>query len=244
MQTREVVRYGSAPSQFAEMWDPEGGRPVRGLAVTVHGGWWRDRHDLHLMDALAADLAGRGWCVANIEYRRTGHDGGGWPQTLTDVLGAVAAARTARPHLAGLPSVAVGHSAGGQLALLAAGAGAVGGAVALAPITDLARCAAEGLGEGATPLFVGAPYESDPAAYRDASPLHRLPLGRPHLVVHGDADVRVPIAHSRAYVEAAAAAGDPVAYAEHPGADHFQVIDPAHASWATAVAWLEDRAAG
>ncbi|MQS16754.1 alpha/beta fold hydrolase [Streptomyces kaniharaensis] len=239
MQTREVVRYGDAPSQFTQMWEPEGGRPARGLAVSVHGGWWRDRHDLHLMDALAADLAGRGWCVANVEYRRTGHDGGGWPQTLADVLAAVAAVRGARPHLADLPSVAVGHSAGGQLALLAAEAGAVGSAVALAPITDLARCAAEGLGEGATPLFIGSPYEDDPAAYRDASPLNRLPLHRPYLVVHGDRDQRVPVTHSRAYIEAATAADDRVAYAEHPGADHFDVIDPAHASWAHAIAWLE-----
>ncbi|MFD8082790.1 alpha/beta hydrolase family protein [Kitasatospora sp. NPDC059722] len=243
MQKREVVRYGSAPSHFVELWDADPqGPPARGLAVTVHGGWWRDRHDLHLMDALAADLAGRGWCVANIEYRRTGGDGGGWPDTLTDALDAVAAAHAVRPALADLPSIAVGHSAGGQLALLTAAAGLVNAAVALAPITDLPRCAAEGLGEDATPLFVGTPYDDDPAPYREASPLHRLPLGRPHLIVHGDQDQRVPVTHSRAYVEAAKAAGDPVTYVEHAGTDHFQVVDPQHASWAAAVGWLENRA--
>ncbi len=62
----------------------------------------------------------RGWAVWNIEYRRIG-DGGGWPETFADVAAAI-------DHLDGLhPALdldrveLLGHSAGGHLALWAAG---------------------------------------------------------------------------------------------------------------------------
>ncbi|MFI5611931.1 alpha/beta hydrolase family protein [Amycolatopsis sp. NPDC051903] len=229
-----VVRYGPEPSQFAELWPGSG--PARGLAVLLHGGWWRARHGLDQLNPLCAVLVGRGWAVANVEYRRVDGDTGGWPATVTDVLEAVRTARSwhARPG----PAVAIGHSAGGHLALLAAAESAVDAAVGLAPITDLPRCAEAGLGEGATPLFLGA---AGPAAARDASPRFRLPLGRPHLVVHGDRDERVPVEHSRDYVAAARAAGDEVDYAELPGAGHFAVTDPGHRAWSDVRTWLEKR---
>jgi dipeptidyl aminopeptidase/acylaminoacyl peptidase len=52
------------------------------------------------------------------------------------------------------------------------------------------------------------------------------------LLVHGDADLRVPVEQSRAYASAAAAAGDPVELVELPGVDHMAVIDPAAPAWA------------
>jgi dipeptidyl aminopeptidase/acylaminoacyl peptidase len=58
------------------------------------------------------------------------------------------------------------------------------------------------------------------------------------LLVHGDEDVRVPVQHSRDYVAAARAAGDPLEYVEIAGGDHFCVIDPAHDSWGRVRAWL------
>ena len=61
------------------------------VAVLLHGGYWRDRYDLHLMDGLAPTSL-RGWLAVNVEYRRVGADGGGWPATFDDVRAAVAAA--------------------------------------------------------------------------------------------------------------------------------------------------------
>ncbi|SEO48060.1 alpha/beta hydrolase family protein [Amycolatopsis saalfeldensis] len=269
-----TIRYGDEPSQFVEV---HGAEPVHGTAFVLHGGFWRARHDLHQLDALCADLATAGWLTVNIEYRRTEGDGGAWPQTLDDVLAAIAAARAdaasaggvstpaglaaaesaaagstsaastaaepaaaeptaadaTPPAAAGaaLPTVAIGHSAGGHLALLAAARAGLSAAVGLAPLTDLPRSSAEGLGEGATDLFLTAP---DP----EASPLTCLPLGLPQLIVHGDADVRVPVEHSRAYVAAARAAGDPVDYLELPGLSHFQVTDLEGEAWPHVRAWL------
>ncbi|MFF0147848.1 prolyl oligopeptidase family protein [Amycolatopsis sulphurea] len=221
----ETLRYGAEPSQFAEL---HGTAPEKGTAILLHGGWWRAKHDLHQLDAMAADLTDAGWRVVNIEYRRIDGDTGGWPLTFDDVRTAI---RTAAP---GAPSVAIGHSAGGQLALLAGKAESLSGVVALAPITDVPRCAAEELGEGAASLFL---RDDDPAA----SPLRQLPVGCPHLVVHGDADVRVPVAHSREYVTAARAAGDEVDYVELPDIDHFRLIDPAGEPWQHARRWLAAR---
>ncbi|MBW8739136.1 MAG: prolyl oligopeptidase family serine peptidase [Streptomyces turgidiscabies] len=238
MTIREEIRYGTLPSQYAEIWSA-GDQPVHGVAIMLHGGWWRARHSLHLMDDLCADLVGGGWFVVNMEYRRIDGDGGGWPQTLTDVLAGIEAVRATHLELAGLPTVAIGHSAGGHLALMASAHSSVSAVVALAPITDLARCAQEGLGEGATVAFMGALPDEEPKVYLRASPVHQLTSGRSQLVIHGDCDNRVPIEHSRDYVATARAAGDPVDYVEVVGTDHFQIIDARHDSWSHARQWLD-----
>jgi dipeptidyl aminopeptidase/acylaminoacyl peptidase len=74
--------------------------------------------------------------------------------------------------------------------------------------------------------FVGLPPGRAAAAYLEASPGARLPLGVPALLVHGDADARVPISQSRTYAEAARAAGDEVELVELPGVDHMELIEP------------------
>ena len=231
MEARRPFRYGALPSQYVEAWLPDAD-PPHPVAVLIHGGWWRARHDLHLMDELCADLASRGWLAWNLEFRRIEGDGGGWPVTADDVRAAIQSLGESGLPTASAPPVVVGHSAGGHLALLAATGEAFGGVVALAPVTDVVRSAAEGLGEGAPAAFVS------PDAYEEVSPRCRLPLGCRQLVVHGDQDVRVPVQHSRDYVAAARAAGDPVEYVEIAGGDHFCVIDPAHGSWGRVRAWL------
>ncbi|HEX7149236.1 MAG TPA: alpha/beta hydrolase [Actinomycetota bacterium] len=238
--------YGPGTDRFGELWRPAGDGPWPVVAL-LHGGFWRARRTLELMRPLAADLAGRGLAAWNLEYRRVGQPGGGWPGTFQDVAAGL-------DHLAGLAGrepldldrlVVAGHSAGGHLALWSAArpglpAGAPGAgprvvprlAVSLAGVCDLAAGADDGLGEGAVAELLGATPSQDPGRYRLASPLHRLPLGVAQLLVHGDADTRVPVAQSRAYAAAATAAGDPVELVELAGAGHMDVIDPASPAWA------------
>lgn len=238
-----TASYGDHPSQIVHRWEPEGTDGPAPVAVLLHGGWWRDRHDASLMDPIARELAAGGWAVWNVEYRRTGDDGGGWPQTLDDVgdaLGYLADRAAGEPGRYDLGRVvAVGHSAGGHLALLNAldpRETPVTAVVALAPVTDLERSALAGLGEGAVIPFLGP----DPVAelYRVSSPLSRPLTGVPHLVVHGDADQRVPVEHSRDYAEAVRDAGGEIEYHEVAGADHFAVADPGHPAWAGVRAYL------
>ncbi|MGQ4598707.1 alpha/beta fold hydrolase [Nocardia sp. R6R-6] len=234
----EIFRYGPYPSNFTEI-HPASGPHIRGTIAMLHGGWWRSRFDLHLMDDLCQVLAAQGWRVGNVEFRRTEGqpgDDGGWPRTFDDVSLAL---EKRAPVPNGKPTVAIGHSAGGHLALLAAKAGLVDAAVALAPITDLEWCQRDGLGEGATDVFLGVALEHAKPLHAECSPTELLPLGRPHLVVHGTRDTRVPVDQSRRYVERARTAGDRVDYIEAPEADHFQVIEPDYPVWAAINEWLE-----
>ncbi|HEX7559043.1 MAG TPA: alpha/beta hydrolase, partial [Usitatibacter sp.] len=85
----------------------------------IHGGFWKAAYGLDLMDALSSAITGAGVATWNIEYRRVGEDGGGWPGTFRDVSGATNHLRAvAKTHPLDLTRIAaIGHSAGGHLAL-------------------------------------------------------------------------------------------------------------------------------
>jgi dipeptidyl aminopeptidase/acylaminoacyl peptidase len=226
----ETVAYGAHPEQVAEVRVPVGDGP-HPVALLLHGGFWRARFDRSTLAALAVDLARRGFATVNVEYRRIGA-GGGIPETLEDVR----AAAEALPRLASSGDrervVALGHSAGGHLALWLAGTGTVGAVASLAGVCDLVAAAEEGIGDGAAVELAGGPPAERPAAYALADPLQRLPTGIPTLLVHGDADDRVPVEQSRRYARAAASAGDACELLELPGTGHFEVLDPRGPAWA------------
>jgi acetyl esterase/lipase len=246
----ERITYGSAPSQFGELWLPRtaGVAPV---VVLVHGGCWQESKGLDLMNPLAADLRDHGVAVWNIEYRRLGEAGAGYPGTFSDVGQAVDALRglAARYPIDAGRAVVVGHSAGGDLALWAAArrrlpAGSAlktadplpfSFAVTLAGIDDLAAYHDRGpaCGSAATIDTLIDAKRRGPAAYGDTSPRALLPLGVAQLIVAGDRDGIVPAGFARDYVAAAKASGDHADFRELAGADHFAQIDPAFAGWAT-----------
>ncbi|GII24896.1 alpha/beta hydrolase family protein [Planosporangium mesophilum] len=244
-----TVRYGTQPDHVADVRLPAGqsGGP---LIIFIHGGFWKAEFDRRHTAPLAVDLAGRGYPVASVEFRRVGQDGGGWPGTFTDVAeavarvpGLIAEALTGRgvavPDLT--RPVLAGHSAGGHLALWAAKrAGTpVRGVLALAPVADLGLAHRLGLGGGAVAALLGGGPEEVPERYAEADPVRLLPSGVPAVVVHGTEDDRVPIEVGQEYVAAARAAGDDVSLVELPGTEHFAVIDPRSAVWPQILAALD-----
>lgn len=190
------------------------------------------------MAALAVDLADRGWATWNIEYRRVG-TGGGVPETLDDVRAAIEALTNVEAALDCSQMVVIGHSAGGQLALCTAGMPAVTGVVSLAGVCDLGSAARERIGDGAVLEFLGGTPQERPEAYAIADPTRLLPTGVEVLLVHGDADDRVPVQQSRDYARAARAAGDRCELLELAGVDHFALIDPRTQVWATIAQHLD-----
>jgi acetyl esterase/lipase len=241
-------RYGSDPSQFADLYLPAGQRRP-GVVALLHGGWWGPRFGADNLDAVAADLAGHGWVAWNIEYRRVGV-GGGYPSTLEDAAAAI-------DHLATLSDldtrrvVAMGHSAGGHLATWAAGraklaVGAPGaqpvieiaGAMSLAGVLDLATAAREKLGNGAAIELMGGAPDEIPERYAVADPLSQVPIPAAVRCVHAQADDRVPFAQSVTYVAAARAAGQDAQLLE-VGGDHFSVADTAAPTWPVVIKALE-----
>jgi acetyl esterase/lipase len=230
-------RYGEHPEQRAELRVPEGAGP-HPIAVVVHGGFWRERFSLATTRAISVDLTQRGWATWNVEYRRIG-TGGGIPETLDDLAAAVRALDSVAAPLARSRVVAIGHSAGGHLALWLAGTGLVEGAVSLAGVCDLTAAARSGIGDGAALELVGGSPDECPDDYRLADPLLRLPAGVPQVLVHGDADDRVPVELSRRYAEAAQEAGDRCELLELRGVGHFEPIDPRTDAWARAAEAIE-----
>jgi acetyl esterase/lipase len=211
---------------------PEEPGPV---AVVLHGGYWRSVWGADLMDALCIDLAGRGLEAWNLEYRRP--DLHGWAATTADVAAGLAlAAEGARG-----PVVVIGHSAGGQLALRAAADdGRIALAVSLAGVLDLVEGDRRHLSGGAVAAALGGSAEEAPEVYARSSPLERLPLKVPQLVVQGDRDDLDLIDLGRRYARAARASGDDVTYLEATG-DHFDVIDPASPIWHATAGVVADR---
>jgi acetyl esterase/lipase len=224
--------------------------------VLIHGGYWRSRYDLRLQDGLAADLAGRGFAVWNLEYRRLGwRSRGGWPASFEDVAAGIDRLGRLDAPLDLARVVGIGHSAGGQLALWAAArpglpAGAPGaepsvrlsGAVAQAGVVDLREAARLNLSRGAAASLLGGTPIKRPARYDLASPIERLPIGVPQLLVHGDADDSVPLELSRRYAARAAEGRDPCELVELPGCDHFEHLDPTSHAWEPVTRWLEQHA--
>jgi acetyl esterase/lipase len=203
-------------------------RRARPTIALLHGGCWRQRYDRSLMRGLEYDLGERGFAVRNLEYRRLGVlRRGGWPHTFDDVAGAVAAIDG--------PVVTVGHSAGGQLAVWAASLPNVVATVSQAGILDLREAARVGVCGGQVMRLL----HGDDDLYPHASPIERLPLGKPALLVQGLDDEIVPPPIARRYRDAALAAGDSCRLVELAGVGHFEHIDPAAQAWRIVAEWLE-----
>lgn len=230
---REVEQYGELPRQKGEWWLPPDAPTGRlRTVVLVHGGYWRDSYDLSLEDAVAADLAARGFLVWNVDYRPSTAP---WPATLTDTAAAYDHLATGRhAERVDLARVSVvGHSAGGHLALWLSSrtAQTPGGprtgpepavVVAQAPVAALADGAREGLGGGAVIALVQGSPQDAPDRYAVADPIALLPTGVRTVCIHAPGDGLVPISQSEKYVAAAGSGAELIRF----DGGHFEHLDP------------------
>jgi acetyl esterase/lipase len=247
------VPYGTEPLQFGELRVPstKGPHPV---AIVIHGGCWvaklRNLEErvvaLDVMRPVAAALSDAGIATWNIEYRRLGNPGGGWPGTFQDVAHAADFVRTlaADNELDLTRVIALGHSAGGHLAMWLAGRSrlpktsdlyvenpiGLTGVIDLDGPTDL---------QAALPLqqpvcdrpvitdLIGGPPADFPGRYREASPINLLPLGVRQEFIAG----RMFGAQVEPYQKAAQAVSDPLHSTVLADATHFLFIDPQSDVW-------------
>jgi acetyl esterase/lipase len=232
-----VLRYGRHPDQLIDLHLPAAPlvQPTRAPAVLlVHGGFWRQAYDRRHTRPMAGALTQLGFAVASVEYRRSG-GAGGWPMTFDDVVaafdaapGLVEAVAPGRVDFAG--AVALGHSAGGHLAIWAGQRTLtpLRRIVALAPVADLMEAHRRRLDSDAVSVLLGGPPEQLPQRYAQADAAGQLPARVPVVVVHGDQDQQVPVAMSRALRG--------VELVELAGTDHFGLIDPRTSAWAQVMA--------
>ena len=224
------IAYGDGEQHFGHLRLPEGPGP-HPVVFLIHGGFWRSIRNLYYAGHMAEALTRRGVATWNIEYRGIGHDGGAYPGTLEDVTRAAAKLVEFAPEydLDLTRVVAIGHSAGGQLALWLRTI-PLAGIVSLAGVVDLRRSWELQLGDGVVGEFMGGSPIEFSDRYRDASPIERLPRGVPVRLIHGEQDDIVPIEISERYLEAATAAGDDCRLLRVES-DHFDIVDPCAALW-------------
>jgi len=191
---RQRLGYGTDPRQYLDL---VGDPSVAGCILLVHGGFWRAEKDSESLWPAVQALGGLAGCVGSVEYR-TADAGGRWPVCRDDVVAAVRAvwAAGASPQ----HTVLVGHSAGGQLVLMAATELRTPIAVvALAAVSDLVLAARDRLGGDAVSVLLGPDPDDD--ALAAASPWHGSPPAGRIELVHGRADQAVPVAYSRRLAE-------------------------------------------
>lgn len=244
------IAYGSSEFQFGELWLPEGSGP-HPVVVLIHGGCWlASLPGVELVAFMADELRKNGVAVWNIEYRRVGHEGGGFPGTFLDVASAADHLKEIAPtynlHLEKV--VSVGHSAGGHLALWLAARHKLPqssqiftekplrliGVVSLGGIGDLenfARYGAVVCGEGTIEQLVGIENRGRDEAFRDTSPAELLPIGVTQVMIHGVFDAAVPPFVGLQYQTKARSKGEHVKLWIVSDAGHFEVIAPWTKAW-------------
>lgn len=241
--------YGSAPSQFAELFIPGGPGPFP-VAVLVHGGCWtKEFGGITQLRNLAGALAERGIASWNIEYRRVDEPGGGYPGTYQDMNAALEmlARQAGRYPLDLKRLVAVGHSAGGQLVQWMAGRSRipatsplylpdplpVRNVVSLGGLADLRR--EQGLIKSSCDREIGqltgAPSENRPDVFADTNAGDLLPNGSRTILVTGELDKVSPPRVAYDYAKRARAAGDAAEVVILPGASHYDEVAASSHAW-------------
>lgn len=239
--------YGEDGQQFGHLYLPPQGGPHPVVAL-IHGGCWMAEYDLTHLSHFCRALAGEGFAVWSLEYRRIGN-GGGWPGTFEDVAAGVDYLRQiADQHTLDLSRVvAAGHSAGGHLALWAAGRHRLppesrvytadplplSGVVSLAGIPDLERAVAQNICDGAAQMLLGGSPGDLSHRYAQASPGALLPLGLPQILINGAHDSIVPVDYVKQYAEMATRQDDEVRLEILPDAGHFEIVVPTTLAWMT-----------
>lgn len=244
------ISYGEDPNQFAELRLPAGAGP-HPVAVLIHGGCWKAEYaTLRDLGPMGDALKVEGIASWNIEYRRVGHSGGGFPGTYQDVGRAIDRLREAAPdHHLDLARVAViGHSAGGHLAMWAgmrqrlsppsplyiANPLRLRGVINLAGTIDMrdniARMESMCRDTVVTNMLGGTPATVG-ERYRAVSATDRVPLGTPQILVWGEHEDFVPRSLAERHVDAAVKAGDRARLIVVPAAGHFETASPMSSAW-------------
>ena len=207
-------------------------------------------YDADHMAHLCAQFTSLGIITCNIEYRRVGDTGGGWPGTFQDVAAAadyVSNRMSMDVRFDRGRTVALGFSAGGHLALWLASRhkvpegfglmsgrkGLLSGVVSLAGLADLRTASKLRLGDGAVDLLMGGSPEEYPGRYRAGSPIELLPAGLKQVLIHGVEDETVPLSQSEEFAEKAKSAGDDPELIKLDGTGHFELADPESDAWPT-----------
>jgi acetyl esterase/lipase len=256
------IQYGADSSQFGDLRVPIGAG-LHPVVILIHGGCFKAAYaTLRDLAPMADALKAQGIATWNVEYRRLGQPGSGWPGTYQDVGRAVDHVRSlAASYSLDLTRVViVGHSAGGHLALWAAARARVPaasalftanplpvrGVVDLAGIADMTADVARYdalCGDPVIESMLGGTPAEVPSHYAEASAMALVPFRVPQVVIIGEHEEYFPRPEAEAYVLASSRSGDAARLIVVPRVGHFEIASPSATSWprvAAAIAALLD----
>ncbi len=255
----ERIAYGTGPLQFGELRLPSGAGPFP-VAILVHGGCWSAKladlpesvTSFELLRPIAAALAKKGIASWNVEYRRLGNEGGGWPGSYLDIGIATDFLRKLAPqnHLDLNHVIAMGHSSGGQLAMWLAARDKLPNDSSVrqdAPLSLKGVINIDGppdletfrpmeqpmCGGPVVTQFVGGAPAEVPRRYREGSITGLLPTGVGQVLFSRAEPAERWRVLFESYVAAAKKAGDPAQMITLKGRSHFDGINPQSADWET-----------
>ena len=241
-----VFGRGDQTDLHCDIYRPPAGTEKHMALIHLHGGGFRGGSKADLPDKVIP-ITARGYVSIGAQYRLTGV--AKWPAQIADVNTAIRWTRANAPSLGIDPKriAVVGYSAGGLLALAAAGTvnrpefEGDGGNLKVG--TELAACVAfyprteispEADGTAHVLLLSG----SDAAAHRAASPTTYVTAAFPPTILyHGLSDVTIPPESSQRFLKLLRDAGVPSELHTFAGVPHeFDT----HAEFAQATAQLTD----
>ncbi len=228
----EQIEYGTHEDQHYDVYENQQAQ-FNAWIVLIHGGYWRQKYSKSMMDPYIDFFIDSGYSVVNIEYRRGSEHP--WPCPTEDVAQAVSHFKDS--NYAPTQVIGIGHSVGGQLALLQADL--FNQIVALAPVTDILYTLHQHLGQDAV-----AEYFNTSATHtlREASPLTQTPIDVETLIIHGFNDTSVHIDTTLSYVQENYKYGHYMTLYALPYLDHLDCINPTATHQNMLLEWLSHRA--
>jgi len=243
------IAYGTAPSQYAELFLPKGAGPFL-VVFLVHGGCWQSSlGGIRQMHNMAGDLEKRGIAVWNVEYRRIDETGGGYPGMYQDINGAydTLIAKAPAYHLDTTHIVATGHSAGGHLVQWLAGRSRLpkssplydprpvhlAEVISLGGLADLNAQALRipNVCDTQIAQLTGPASAARPDPLRDTSAASLIPNGIGTVLINGALDTISPPSVAADYTIVARRAGDKADVVVLPDASHFDEVSATSPAW-------------
>jgi acetyl esterase/lipase len=240
---KDVAYLGGTRKEKADIYSPldhDKSKPLPGIIV-IHGGGFNDGdkargRELNISESLTL----KGYVCMSINYKLRRMQGQvTWPQSVHDAKAAVRYLRKEAANLGVDPEKigVIGCSAGCNLSMMLATTGPADGfdAVKGEPYQDISARVACAIGfYGAVDLMnyhdmkmFAKTREEAPELYKKGSPITYLDAkDPPMLLVHGTADVTVPLSQSETYLKIAKEKGAPCLLEVIPDAPHTFDLQP------------------
>jgi len=240
---KDVAYLGGTRKEKADIYSPldhDKTKPLPGIIV-IHGGGFNDGDKARNRELnISENLTLKGYVCMSINYKLRRTQGQvTWPQSVYDAKAAVRYLRKEAASLGVDPERigVIGCSAGCNLAMMLATTGPADGfdAVPGEPYQDVSARVACAVGfYGAVDLMnyhdmkmFAKTRQEAPELYKKGSPITYLsPQSPPMLLVHGTADVTVPLSQSETYLKVAKEKGAPCALEVIPDAPHTFDLQP------------------